>query len=499
MRYWRVTKTHRARHSPTRLSYLRGLGIATPTDAKMEIRCYGIGAFPSSRMKLRMRQFVLLVHALALAFPTASWAAAPAQEPGPGPGTNGEYYGNFSVAPDHMIGIDRFINDAGDTVALISDYQSGVVRRLFPVSETESVMGPGFDVQSPPELRVRFVRDSRRNVTGLSLQWANGTTNSAKRVPLMEQEVIFTDGAVRLAGTLMLPATKGPHPAIVLLHGSGPLTRYSFGPYPHFFTSLGFAVLIYDKRGTGASTGTRVDASTGDLAHLPAEYYPEGLEDDALAAFRYLQGRKEINPKEIGVWGSSEGGMLATQAASRNKDIAFAICSSGFMGPLWETLYYQAARGRGLSAAQADEVLAFTRLWMKVARTGNDYELFLKQREEARKEKPWLFSYTSADFTSLEQMRWTWVHILSFSPLPALSQVACPVLGLWGELDQSTDAAAAQRNMRAALSKSGNRDVTTKVFPNASHPLMEMPSGSRMAPGVFETLRSWLLQRVRVP
>jgi uncharacterized protein len=356
----------------------------------MEIRVYGIGAFMSSRMKLPMRQFVLLVHALVFAFATASWAAAPAQGPGtPGTGTNGGYYGDYSVAPDHIIGIDRFVNDAGDTVALISDYQSGVVRRLFPVSETESVMGPGFDVQSPPELRVRFVRDSKRNVTGLSLQWANGTTNSAKRVALMEQEVTFTDGAVRLAGTLILPPTKGLHPAIVLLHGSGLLTRYSFGPYPHFFTSLGFAVLIYDKRGTGASTGTRVDASTGDLALLPSEYYPEGLVADALAAFRYLQGRKEINPKEIGVWGSSEGGMLATQAAARNKDIAFAICSSGFMGPLWETLYYQAARGRGLSAAQTDEVLAFTRLWMKVARTGDDYELFLKQREEARKEKPW--------------------------------------------------------------------------------------------------------------
>jgi pimeloyl-ACP methyl ester carboxylesterase len=447
-----------------------------------------------------MRQFVLLAYALIFAFATATWAAVPAREPGPKAGEIPRaYYGNYRVAPDHMIGIDRFINDAGDTVALISDYQSGVLRRLFPVSETESVMGPGFDVQSPPELRVRFVRDSKRNVTGLSLQWANGTTNSAKRVPLKEQEVTFADGAVRLAGTLMLPATKGPHPAIVLLHGSGPLTRYSFGPCPHFFTSLGFAVLIYDKRGTGASTGTRVDASTGDLAHLPAEYYPEGLADDALAAFRYLQGRKEINPKEIGVWGSSEGGMLATQAAARNKGIAFAICSSGFMGPLWETLYYQAARGRGLSAAQADEVLAFTSLWMKVARTGNEYELFLKQREEARREKPWLSSYTSDDFTSLEQMRWTWDHILSFSPLPALSQVACPVLGLWGELDQSTDAAAAERNMRAALSKSGNRDVTTKIFPNASHPLMEMPSGSRMAPGVFETLRTWLLARVHAP
>jgi len=46
---------------------------------------------------------------------------------------------------------------------------------------------------------------------------------------------------------------------------SGLLTRFSFGPYPHFFTSLGFAVLIYDKRGTGASFGTLLDASNGNV------------------------------------------------------------------------------------------------------------------------------------------------------------------------------------------------------------------------------------------
>jgi pimeloyl-ACP methyl ester carboxylesterase len=85
---------------------------------------------------------------------------------------------------------------------------------------------------------------------------------------------------------------------------------------------------------------------------------------------------------------------------------------------------------------------------------------------------------------------------LSFSPLPALERVRCPVLGLWGKFDESTDAADAARNMRATLSKSGNRDVTVKIFPNANHALMEMPSGNRMAPGVFETLRTWLLARV---
>jgi uncharacterized protein len=192
--------------------------------------------------------------------------------------------------------------------------------------------------------------------------------------------------------------------------------------------------------------------------------------------------------------------MLATQVAARNKDVAFAIDSSGFMDPLWETLYYQAGatlRARGVSAVQVNEALALTKLWLRVARTGEDYELFLKKREEARNEKKrWLLSYESANFTSLEQMRWDWDHILSFSPLPALERVRCPVLGLWGKFDESTDAADAARNMRATLSKSGNRDVTIKIFPNANHPLMEMPSGNRMAPGVFETLRTWLLARV---
>jgi len=132
---------------------------------------------------------------------------------------------------------------------------------------------------------------------------------------------------------------------------------------------------------------------------------------------------------------------------------------------------------------------------MRVAQTGEDYELFLKQRERVINEnKPWLF-WWSRSFGSLEQMRWDWNHILAFSPLPALKHVACPTLGVFGELDQSTDAPDAANSMREVLSVAGNRDVTVKVFPNANHSLAEMPSGARMAPGVFETLGSWLRRR----
>jgi pimeloyl-ACP methyl ester carboxylesterase len=412
------------------------------------------------------------------------------------------YYGNYRAARDHWLGIDRFVDDSGETVMLFSDYQSGVVRRLYP-SATKFVMGPGFDVKSPTELTVEFRKNGQGEVTGVSLEPAHGATAFAARVPLKEEAVTFRDGDVTLAGTLMTPMTKGPHPAVILLHGSGPLTRYSFGPYLHFFTSLGLAVLIYDKRGTGASTGTLLDASTA-LAKAPAllsAYYPDDLANDALAAMRFLQGRSDIDSRRIGFWGSSEGGMLTTQVAARSRDVAFVVDSSGFMGPLWQTIRYQTVLHLGieaLSKADVKRAVALTDMWLHVAQTGKGWNEFVRTRDNGIKEnKPWV-TYASCQFTSSEQMRWKWDHILSFSPLPALRNVTCPVLAVYGEKDTSTEVPVAVRNMQRALSASGNRDVTIKTFPDAGHSLAEMPSGSRMAPGVFGTLRSWLLRHAKV-
>jgi len=110
----------------------------------------------------------------------------------------------------------------------------------------------------------------------------------------------------------------------------------------------------------------------------------------------------------------------------------------------------------------------------------------------------WLF-YMKGAFNSLAQMRWAWSHILAFDSLPALRQVNCPVLGLFGQSDVLTDAAEASRAMRRALADSGNPDVTVQVIPNASHSLMETPSRRGMAPGVFDSLGDWLHPRVLQP
>jgi hypothetical protein len=408
-----------------------------------------------------------------------------------------DHVGNYRVADGRLLGIDPFIMDDRTRATLISDYSSGVVRRLFPASDTEFVMGAGFNAAAPVELTVRFVIDEQGRAKGISLRQADGTESFAERVALQREEVAFQGVDARLAGTLILPPTKGPHPAIVLLHGSGPLTRYSFGPYPHFFSSLGMAVLIYDKRGAGNSTGVRMDASTG--AAMRNARYPDELAGDALAAMRFLEQRGDIDPKRIGFWGSSEGGMLAMQVAARSKDVAFAINSSGFMEPLWQTLRYQVGailRSAGAAEADVEKQAAFVDLWLRVARTGEGWEDFRKAEQQiVKSDGSWIFQ-SRGPFTSPDQLRWDWDHILTFDPTLALEQVQCPVLGVFGELDPLTPATRTAENMRRVLEKAGHRDFTLKIFPQAGHSLSELPAKNRMAPGVFETLRSWLLVRV---
>ena len=411
-------------------------------------------------------------------------------------GIDSAYCGNYRITERHQIGIDRFITDDGKNAVLISDYSSGVVRRLFPVGQNRFVMGPGFNTATPTELTLTFVKDKQGAVKGVSLRNAQGAEQFAQRVPLRQERMSFQNADAKLDGTLLIPSTKGPHPAIVLLHGSGPLTRYSFGPYPYFFTSLGFAVLIYDKRGAGSSSGTRIDASTG--AAMKNSFYPDELAGDALAAMRVLQQRKDIDPDKIGFWGSSEGGMLATQVAARSREVAFAINSSGFMEPLWQTLVYQARaipRSQGVSPTQIDKEAAIVDLWLEVARTGKHWEDFQgAQQQLTNAGHSWIFQ-SRGPFTSLEQLRWDWDHILRFDPLAALSKVRCPVLGVFGELDPLTPAQRTTENMRRVLTEAGHKDFTLKIFPQAGHSLSELPEKNRMAPGVFETLRTWLLDR----
>ncbi|HZT45570.1 MAG TPA: alpha/beta hydrolase [Gaiellaceae bacterium] len=138
------------------------------------------------------------------------------------------------------------------------------------------------------------------------------------RFPVRQQEVrVGVDAA-----TLTLPPGRGPFPAVVMVHGSGPRTRDEFDLFTAFFALHGIAVLADDKRGVGESRG----AYPGDAATTAAI---DLLARDAQAEVAFLARRPRIDPRRIGLFGDSQAGWISPLAAVRDPAIGWLVSNSG--------------------------------------------------------------------------------------------------------------------------------------------------------------------------
>ena len=320
-----------------------------------------------------------------------------------------------------------------------------------------------------------------------------------KPIPYKQEEVDFYNGDAKLAGTLFVPVKKGPHPAIVFFHGSGPQTRES---YLRFFADLfarhGFATLIFDKRGTGASTG-EIWYRTGDRF--------DNLAADALSGVRLLQSRSDINPKEIGLWGLSQGGWLAPLAASRARDIAFLIVvSGGGVTPAEQEVFDDEIKlqDKGYPPEQVAEAVALLRLADDVIRGRESWEKFETARALAQK-KDW-FALLDRYPVKLPKEDDTWrsgSEGMDFDPRPLWEKTTIPVLAIYGAEDKSTPTQESVRRVDASLRKAGNKTYTIRTYPNADHALLvsaRIPNGwdwERPASGWLDLMVDWLQKHGR--
>jgi len=144
--------------------------------------------------------------------------------------------------------------------------------------------------------------------------------------PYYSEEVVFKNDKadITLAGTLTLPKKEGKFPVVILITGSGPQDRNEelMGHKPFlviadYFTKKGIAVLRYDDRGFGKSTGNFKTATSNDFAL------------DVESAVAYLKTRKEIDKNKIGLIGHSEGGIIAPMVAAKSKDVDFIVLLAG--------------------------------------------------------------------------------------------------------------------------------------------------------------------------
>jgi pimeloyl-ACP methyl ester carboxylesterase len=320
----------------------------------------------------------------------------------------------------------------------------------------------------------------------------------ATRVPIGQEEVTFKNGGVTLAGTLLIPPSKGKHPAIVFTHGGGPQLREVFWGLGYLYAARGFVVLSYDKRGVGKSTGNWGEASFEDLA------------DDAVAAARFLQARAGIAKNQIGFWGLSQGGWIAPLAASRMSESAFAIAlSGGGLSPAEQELFdseYELSKA-GFTANEVQDALAFQKLKNEIIASPDRWDEYAKARATA-KDKKW-FRHPGLDVRGPERRDDPfWTHMRRFyvyDPAPTLRASKAPLLAIFGELDTPEAVKANVRAIRKILDQAGRRDYTVKVYPNGSHNLMEVPPDNpnehvrlkRFPPGFFETIIDWTTTQLR--
>ena len=416
------------------------------------------------------------------------------------------YLGAYRFRNGDYIVIDRFPN-THDTL-WVTDVKSGQARTIIPRSETQFTGGPALYVVSPTRQTLTF-RDNggQGGVHVVDLDHEGRPSYRkpgafAARVPIRQEEVTFKNGDVTLAGTLLLPAappsSKVKRPALVFVHGSGAQSREMYWGLGYLYAARGFAVLAYDKRGVGKSTGNWREASFQDLA------------DDAVAGAKFLQARTDIAANQIGFWGQSQGGWIAPLAASRFPEAAFAVAlSGGGLSPADTELFdseFELTKA-GYTADEVKEALAFQKLKNEIIGLADKWDEYTKARAIA-KDKKW-FRHRGIDVYGAEKRDdGFWTHMRRFyvyDPAPTLRASKAPLLAIFGELDTPEGVKANVRAIRQILDQAGRRDYTVKVYPNGSHNLMEVPPDNpnehvrlkRFPPGFFETMVDWTTTQVR--
>ena len=332
----------------------------------------------------------------------------------------------------------------------------------------------------------------------------------AAPAPGSDEEVTIETSTpgIRLAGTLSLPAGKGPFAVALLVHGDGPHTRDQLVSKTPMFRLIGeelvrrgIAVLRYDKRGQGRSTGPKSDedSTTDELA------------GDALDCVHYLRGRPEIDRRKIGLVGHSEGAIIAPMVAQRDHALAFVVLLAPTAVPdrvLWisqktENLARLGATPEVVKAVGhelgrlADFIVAGKNDDETYYRLGHD---FLAAHGVPEKQNTHAFiDQLISDF----RHRW-YRFFLAYDPTPALKQLTAPSLSIFGEKDDQVTVKQNLPPLAAALAAAP--DVTLAVLPDQDHfffvfhgrRLDKHRAGEmEMAPALLATMGDWIVRHVR--
>lgn len=343
---------------------------------------------------------------------------------------------------------------------------TGVAVGLSPV---EFIAGDCFYCVDPVRLRFKVVFDGAGKVSGLMVR-ESGRERFAPRLDLYREErVTFTNPAgVRLAGSLFLPSGPGPHPAVVIGHGSGAQSRHGFYGRIRFmadaYARRGIAVLAYDKQGVGDSKG---DWETEGM---------DALAEDVAAGLRFLKSRPDIDGARLGLSGGSQAGWILPRAARLFPGVRF-IQLQGGAAPMkveqQERLRLELQmRADGFPQSEIDRAMRVRGLIDEWVKTGKGKDEVTAEWAKVEKE------YWAGYIDGLPSSDGAWLReAFKFDSAPDLIQFTGSFQQLYGGLDQITPTKEARVMLEAALARSRIKDATITVVPGANHDYMQAVTG----------------------
>lgn len=317
------------------------------------------------------------------------------------------------------------------------------------------------------------------------------------RVEAVTVEVAADDAgdiAHTLEGTLTLPDAaefgEGPYPGVVLVSGSGPQDRDSsmMGHKPFLvladrMTRAGIAVLRYDDRGVGESTGDFVQGTITRFAR------------DAAAAAEMLREHPLVDAERVGLMGHSEGGAVAPMVAAGEPRTAFVVILAGMGATGAEILLFQsdmAYRKGGQDEAWIAENTRVRRAVFDAVASGADEETVLARvremvgQEMTHIQKPEDRERAAGMLT--EQFTSPWLQeFIGLDPAEALRLVRAPVLALNGTLDMQVDADQNLAPIERALAEGVCPSATVVRLVGLNHLFQPARTGMLGEYGVIET------------
>lgn len=341
-------------------------------------------------------------------------------------------------------------------------------------------------------------------------------------LPYHVEEVTFTNGDAKLAGTLTIPQGEGQHPGVVLMTGSGPQNRDEmvvpgfpiFRLIADYLTRQGIAVLRYDDRGIGQSSGEWGETSLHEFA------------SDGQAAVDYLLTRDDINPAQVGLLGHSEGGYYAAIiGAIPDSNVAFIILMAGpavsgtdVLLVQNEDIFAQAGASPEDIQAQLDFLNAlFPLLQARDYETIRElaYETALEQwdtltedeRAATGAEDAESFAKTAADNMLAQVGNEPFASLIEYDPAADLAAIDVPLLAIYGGLDIQVSAEANVAALEGIVAGSGNADVTIITLEDANHLFQAAKTGAieeyseldfEFTADFLPTVSDWILDRVDV-